>query len=108
MRQLNDKYICDKELGESDETLENKILETVKTVLNLNKLELGDDFFKVGGNSLNAVQLTNLVNKNFDINLSIVAILENSLIQDFSNVISNEIKSRKRAEKDNDNEIGFI
>ncbi|MCC9884427.1 hypothetical protein HK151_06700, partial [Streptococcus agalactiae] len=72
--QLNDKHISNNELAKADILLENKVIEIIKTVLNLDKLEPEDDFFKVGGNSLNAVQLTNLVNKNFDINLSIVSI----------------------------------
>lgn len=107
-RQLNDKYISNKELTKVDTLLENKVVEIIKTVLNLDKLELGDDFFKVGGNSLNAVQLTNLVNKNFDINLSIVSILENSLIKDFSSVINNEMESRKMIDKNDGNEVGFV
>nr|WP_305120965.1 acyl carrier protein [Streptococcus agalactiae] len=106
--QLNDKHISNNELAKADILLENKVIEIIKTVLNLDKLEPEDDFFKVGGNSLNAVQLTNLVNKNFDINLSIVSILENSLIKDFYSVINNEIKSRKMTDRNDGNEVGFI
>ncbi|MCD0020312.1 acyl carrier protein, partial [Streptococcus agalactiae] len=101
-------HISNNELAKADILLENKVIEIIKTVLNLDKLEPEDDFFKVGGNSLNAVQLTNLVNKNFDINLSIVSILENSLIKDFYSVINNEIKSRKMTDRNDGNEVGFI
>lgn len=102
----NDKNL-NSESEESIQTFENEIVRIVENVLKVEKLELVDDFFKSGGNSLNAVQLTNLVNETFNINLSMVVILENPMLQDFSNAVFKEINNRNK-NNNNDNEIGFI
>ncbi|WP_298510756.1 non-ribosomal peptide synthetase [uncultured Kordia sp.] len=72
---------------------ENEIQQSLvniwSTQLNVASKKLGilDNFFEIGGNSLQAVTIMNTINRTFDIALSIENLYESLTIQDLSKVI---------------------
>jgi amino acid adenylation domain-containing protein len=68
--------------------IENKLARMWSEILSLDK-EIGvyDNFFKLGGNSLNIMSLTNEIQKSFNIELSIGDIFENQTLQQMSKLL---------------------
>ncbi|HBG7379501.1 TPA: non-ribosomal peptide synthetase [Clostridioides difficile] len=83
-----------------------EVIEILQKVLNIESIKFEDDFFKLGGNSLNAVQFINLINNKYGINISMLLIAENSLVSKIVKLVSDEITSKMKSGKDK--EEGFI
>lgn len=68
--------------------IENKLARMWSDILGLDKeIGLYDNFFKLGGNSLNIMSLTNEIQKSFNIELSIGDIFENQTLQLMSKLL---------------------
>ena len=68
-----------------------KLLNIWKTILNLTSISINSDFFSLGGDSLLAIKLSSFIQKEFNINITINDIFENSTIEKMSLLIdSNE------------------
>ena len=65
------------------------------------EIGLHDEFFALGGNSLNAVQIVNLINDEFGINLPLFVILENSNIYKLSQYILEKLSDDKVNDEQN-------
>lgn len=86
---------------ESDETISqtfeapgNEIEQTLtliwKDLLNLNEVSINDNFFDLGGHSLNAIQLTSRVHKILNIHLDVEAIFLHPTIKKLGKVLAIE------------------
>jgi len=58
-------------------------------LLNLETISIDDNFFEVGGNSLQAIQLINEIKKDFSSDLSLSALFLNPTIADIANYLTN-------------------
>ncbi|WP_211319098.1 type I polyketide synthase [Mucilaginibacter oryzae] len=73
--------------------LENEIIQIVGKVLGLKEISLRDDFLRIGGNSLLAIQVINLIKKRFFIELSIKDIFQNTDISLLAGVVQEKVNS---------------
>lgn len=75
-------------------TLEEKeMAEIWKGIINCSNINVNDNFFSLGGNSIKALQLVNKVNDKFHVQLTIKDIFEFSTISEMTKLI--EGKGRK-------------
>ncbi len=88
--QIAEKKIREKVLIDDDSTeLEDAIAEIFNDVLGIEQLCRHDDFFELGGNSLNALHVISKINKHLNINLSPSFMFANSTIHKIHSELSN-------------------
>ena len=68
--------------------IEKRLLNIWKDLLKLENISINNNFFDIGGNSLLAIKLANLISKEFNITLKILAIFEHPTIKSLSQFIS--------------------
>lgn len=66
---------------------ENKLINIWKTILNVGSINISDDFFAIGGNSLKAVHVINEIKKEYNIELKIQDLFKHSNILQLSKFI---------------------
>ncbi|MCP4158365.1 MAG: AMP-binding protein, partial [bacterium] len=78
-----------------DET-EKKMTEIWTDILGYPREKLGidDDFFQIGGHSLNTTQLASKIHKEFDVKLTLANIFENSSIRALSEILKTSVKEK--------------
>ena len=59
-------------------------------------LNLHDDFFELGGDSISAMQIVNLVNQTLDVRLEVVDLLRNPIFEDFSRYLEQQCAGSNR------------
>lgn len=67
-----------------------ELLSILKALLHIDTISISDSFFEIGGDSLTAITLCSRVYKNFNIEISVKEIMENSIISELSDLISNK------------------
>ncbi|HYF82321.1 MAG TPA: amino acid adenylation domain-containing protein [Clostridia bacterium] len=93
--------------------LEEKLVEVWEKVLKLNKISIKDDFFEIGGNSINILQVINLISNEMDIELRMADLFINKTIEELSEYIKEEkagdnLKSVQKINKNKNGKIIFI
>ncbi|ORX77638.1 acetyl-CoA synthetase-like protein [Anaeromyces robustus] len=85
--------------------VEEKICEIYSKIFNIDKEEIGrnNDFYELGGDSFNAIQVCTLIEKVFNIKINMRDIFSHTLIYEFGRFI--EEKMKKENEYENENEI---
>lgn len=68
----NSNYTINKDLEIKDNEVEKRIIQIWKEVLGVEKIELEDNFFDLGGNSIKLVTLRNLINKQFRLSVALI------------------------------------
>ena len=67
-----------------------KYLEAIwKRILELDKISVDDDFFKIGGDSIIAVRLIGAMNRELNVNLAMIDMYENKTIQELAHLVEN-------------------
>jgi acyl carrier protein len=89
----------EREYIEPRTTTEQKLIEIVRKVLDIDDVGVMDDFFALGGHSLLITQLTSRINTHFEINLSIKTIFNVSNIADLS-VLVDYLKDQAKHDKE--------
>jgi len=84
-----------------DETL----IKALKNILKKERIGIKDDFFDLGGNSLNAISLINYINKNFDLSFNIRDIFLNPTVEEVSNSIEIALWMKGNPQFDNDSDF---
>lgn len=81
--------------------IQKTLVEIWSTQLNIASEKVGvlDNFFEIGGNSLQAVTIINTINKTFDIALSIENLYETLTIEELSKVIHFSILQKQQSEE---------
>jgi amino acid adenylation domain-containing protein/non-ribosomal peptide synthase protein (TIGR01720 family) len=69
-------------------SLETSITDFIKDILKIDSVYLDDDFFRIGGHSLSAIQLLSKINKEYHCGLTLNDIFQNSIIKDLCNLVS--------------------
>ena len=67
---------------------EKKLANIWSEVLEVNELTTHSDFFKLGGNSLKAIQMLSQVHEEFNVELEVQEVFVNSTIKDFAKLLS--------------------
>ncbi|HDR7068761.1 TPA: AMP-binding protein, partial [Bacillus cereus] len=78
---------------EPTNSTERKLVEIWKDVLGIQRVGIRDNFFEIGGHSLKAARLISIVNKEFNVQLSIKSLFKFPILVDFSKCILEMEKS---------------
>ncbi len=73
-----------------------KLLNIWKEILNMQSLGISNDFFSIGGDSLLSIKLSSFIQKEFNVDININDIFENSTIETLSKVIDNKKQLEKK------------
>ena len=79
--------------------LESEICKIWEDILNVDKIGIKDNFFKLGGTSMLAIRLAHKISSSYDKHIPVAEIFLNPTIQQLADFIENE----KQAEQDNEN-----
>lgn len=77
----------------SKEGIQQKILEIWQAVLKEDEIGFDEDFFEIGGHSLNGTQVANRISKELNIEITLDTIFENGTINELTEVIYPLIKA---------------
>lgn len=72
-------------------SLEREVLNIFENIVRTS-IDVEQDFFKVGGDSLKAIKLVSLLNKKYDIKITIMDLYDNSNVRKLSQIIQKEIE----------------
>ena len=83
------------------QTTTQKVLAQIwENVLGIEKIGLLDNFFEIGGHSLKAVKMFNLINNQFDVRIMITDLFNNPTLESLANEIDNMIWANKEEPED--------
>jgi amino acid adenylation domain-containing protein len=88
-----------KELGASFNSVENLILDTWRSVLNLEHIQINDNFFDIGGNSLLLLQVFKRLEPQLKTPCEVIDLFKFPTIKQFSAFLSQETTSVKNDQK---------
>lgn len=87
-RLRDNKYPILKDAGISPrDKLEEKILEIFSNILGIDNLNINDSFFDLGGHSIKAVKLMDVLNKTFNRNISITTLFKHATVEEIAKII---------------------
>jgi acyl carrier protein len=86
------------EFIEPENEIENAIATIWSNILGLNKIGINDDFFDLGANSIDLVQVKNKIKDFFDVNIPVVELYEFPTIKQLADYISNKEKKSDTVE----------
>lgn len=69
------------------------LMGSVKNLLQIEDVMKSDDFFTLGGDSLTAIDLISLIQKQYQIKLELIALFENKTLDELANVIIERISN---------------
>lgn len=69
--------------------LERKLVQIWSEILQISEIDIRDNFFEIGGNSLLALHLTNAIEQKFGRELSLSTLLTNSSIEKLAEILQN-------------------
>lgn len=81
-------------------TTQKALAEIWENVLGIEKIGLLDNFFEIGGHSLKAVKMFNLINNQFDVRIMITDLFNNPTLESLANEIDNMIWANKEEPED--------
>lgn len=67
--------------------VETKVAQIWASILEVSELSIDDDFFQLGGHSLNATMLVAEINKAFDVEISVMEIFNHSTVRSLAKII---------------------
>jgi amino acid adenylation domain-containing protein len=71
--------------------IERKLSRIWSDILELDKISVKNNFFKIGGHSLNVMSLTYKIHKEFDVKISLAEIFKNPTLEKQAEIIKNKI-----------------
>jgi len=74
--------------------VEKNILRACTTVLKREGIGMDDNFFEIGGNSLNAVRLISQIQKELDVDLALKDIFYNPVLLDIADTVRKSLSSK--------------
>jgi len=83
----------EKEYIEPQSEVEKRLAKLLKEVLGVKKIGINDSFFELGGHSLKATELVSKIQREFNVNLEIMKILELENIKNIAKLIEEKINS---------------
>ncbi|MBO5413147.1 MAG: amino acid adenylation domain-containing protein [Clostridia bacterium] len=73
--------------------VDNKLIDLLKVLLNINNISIDDNFFDLGGDSLSAINLCAQIQNEFSVQLFVKDVLEHPIIQEISDIITNNLNN---------------
>ncbi|MBT8232048.1 MAG: amino acid adenylation domain-containing protein [Bacteroidia bacterium] len=83
--------------GKPRDEIELFILQIWQGILKLKNLSINDDFFNIGGNSLAAIEIIEIINRQFSTNLSIAVLYHNKTVAQLANLVIGAGAQRERS-----------
>ena len=74
-------------------TYDIKLIKILQNILHVENISINDDFLELGGDSLSAITLSSYIKKEFEVQLYVKDILNNSKISNLSDFIANNSSS---------------
>lgn len=81
------EFVNDQNYVEPNSELEKKLCSIWKEVLNLERLGITDDFFRIGGDSLNAVRLISRIRKELGVKINLRSVFDAPTIEQLSELL---------------------
>ncbi|APJ03117.1 type I polyketide synthase [Silvanigrella aquatica] len=78
---INKNHLSNDIFTSKKDKIEQEVLDIWKSVLGIDSININDEFYNKGGNSLLSVQLISKINQRFLVNISVVWVLENNTIE---------------------------
>lgn len=75
-------------------SIDLKLVDLLKILLNINEISIDDSFFELGGDSLSAINLCSQIQSKFNVQLFVKDILEHPTVQEISDIISKNLNAR--------------
>ncbi len=94
LKSLSTNVDENKKLISPRNAVEQKLADIWKELLGSSQIGMDDRFMELGGNSLQAIRLVSRINSNFRLDLDLVAVFRHETIEELSNLIISEIKSK--------------
>ncbi|WP_420574204.1 amino acid adenylation domain-containing protein [Kordia sp.] len=85
------EFISEESYEAPSTDLEIKMCKIWQEVLNVTKVGVTDDFFKIGGNSILAIKLAHKINKEFDASIEVADVFKHKTVQEILECISTSI-----------------
>jgi malonyl CoA-acyl carrier protein transacylase/thioesterase domain-containing protein len=82
--------------------LQKEIMKIWQDILGINNVSLSDDFFQLGGDSLQAIQVNRKINTHFKVNITLKHVLENSKLFLLSSIIQEKLNLLESSPLKND------
>jgi fengycin family lipopeptide synthetase D len=76
------------------DTVEKRLADVWKEVLNISKIGIDDNFFEIGGHSLKAIKLMHRVKNEFSKDIPVHALFEYTTVRSMAGLITNNTKSK--------------
>lgn len=76
-------------------SIDTYIVDLLTKILNISTISIDDNFFELGGDSLSAINLCTHVQSEFNVQLFVKDILEHPIVQEISDIISDNINIEK-------------
>ena len=80
---------ADKKIIPARNEIDKLIIEELKNTIHVDNISIGDSFFGIGGDSLNAITLCTHLSSKLNINISIKDIFDKPIIKDLSDFVAN-------------------
>ena len=77
--------------------IDSYLIETYEKYLHVNNISLSDSFFELGGDSLTAINISEIVSKDLNVEVTVKDILNKNIIMDLSDYISGLSTTDKKA-----------
>lgn len=75
--------------------IQRKILKIFQKVLGIKNISIDENFFDLGGDSLKGIEITSLLQKEFNVKIDIESIFNNSTIEKIAYIITKQNKDKK-------------
>ena len=85
------------EMVKSRNEIDSYLIETYEKYLHVNNISLSDSFFELGGDSLTAINISEIVSKDLNVEVTVKDILDKNIIMDLSDYISGLSTADKKA-----------
>ena len=86
---IQDLSFDSEEIVKPKNKLQEKLLNIWESVLEIKQIGINQNFFEIGGDSLSAINLINLINSEFNTQINMNILFDNSTIEDLSLYMSN-------------------
>ena len=88
LKNINNYRQIEKSLSEDIGDVGNKLMELWENILNVNNISPSDNFFRLGGHSLNLMSLMHKIKENFDVSISLATLFKHPTMSEQIGIIT--------------------
>lgn len=90
---IPDEITHDKQIVKPRNQIDSDIIKAFRKILGIKQISIEDSFFELGGDSLSAISICTYLNESCKLNITVKDILDNPIIKDLSDCLSNNNSS---------------